>query len=182
MIGSGKTGAYGLGAIVSETLANNLIFTKECVFSISKRFTIGASATVNIVIDPLALNVADRLFIVLPIALTAFGAGPIDVDLYFGTDSDEDGTLFQSINRNNESSKTAEAVVRLNPTINSDGLKLPSEFQIFSNGIPATASLGGSVTEDFLFNGRKDGKYMLRLINREANSAFGIFAMNWFEI
>ena len=180
MIGNGQTGASKIGAIVSEKLENNLVFTKECVFSISKRFSIGASATVDIVIDPTAITFP--FLVVLPIAIKAFQAGPITIDLYFGTDANDDGTLWDSTNRNNTSSKTAELVVRLNPTINSVGTKLPPEFEIFSDGTPATATLGGAVSEDFVFNARKDGKYMLRLINIEANAARAVAAFNWFEL
>jgi hypothetical protein len=180
MIGNGQTGASRIGAIASERIENNLIFTNECVFSISKRFLIGASGTVDIVIDPTA--VSSDFLVFLPVSLKAFLAGPITVDFYFGVDAGNDGTLWDTINRNNPSLKTSELVARLNPTINDIGTKLPAEFEIFSDGTPATTVLGGEVTEDLVFNARKDGKYMFRLINTEASQARALAVFNWFEL
>jgi hypothetical protein len=62
MIGNGPIGASKRGAIALEKIENKLIIEQECVFSISKRFTIGASATVDIVIDQLISLLIRQVF------------------------------------------------------------------------------------------------------------------------
>lgn len=167
------------GASISLDIENSKIF-EDIVFSIAKRFTIGASATVDIVIDPTNCNCGFLVF--LPIALKAFQAGPINIDFYFGVNSDEDGTLWGSSNRLNTSSTTSGLTVRLNPTINDVGTKLPPEFVIYSDGTPAMATLGGESKDDLVFVARQDGKYMFRFINQEASIAQAHASFNWFEV
>lgn len=181
MIGGAATGTSKRGALAFEKIENTLVLRKECVFSISKRFLVGASATVDIIIDPTSIP-ASNGFIVFPISIKAFQAGPITVDLYYDTDSDDNGTLWMAENRNHESLVTSNLVIRLSPTINDIGTKLSPEFEIFSDGTPAVAVIGGETREDFILNGKKAGKYMLRLINQEANEARAVLAFNWCEL
>jgi hypothetical protein len=61
-------------------------------------------------------------------------------------------------------------------------VQLSPEFEIFSDGVAAVAVLGGEINEEFVFNARKDGKYMLRLTNIEANVARVVAAFNWCEL
>lgn len=167
------------GATISLAIENSKIFD-DIVFSIAKRFTIGASATVDIVINPQSCNCAFLVF--LPVALKAFGAGPINVDFYFGVNSDEDGTLWPPVNRLNTSIITSDLTARLNPTINDPGTKLDPEFVIYSDGSPAVATLGGESKGDLVFVARQDGKYMFRLTNTEAAIAQAHASFNWFEV
>lgn len=174
-----RNAASPFGAAISLDIENSKIF-EDIVFSIAKRFTIGISATVDIVIDPQACNCGFLVF--LPVAIKAFQAGPVNIDFYFGVDSDEDGTLWESANRLNTSSTSSNLTVRLNPTINDVGIKLPPEFAIYSNGTPAIATIGGESVDDLVFVARQDGKYMFRLINQEAAVAQAHASFNWFEV
>lgn len=167
------------GALVGVDIAEQKIFEGK-TFSVAKRETLALSSTNNIVIDTSA--VTSDFLVFLPVVFKAFGAGPINVDLYFGTDADEDGTIWQSTNRDNTSSNTSSVVVRYNPTINNDGTKLPPEFTIFSNGTAAVAEAGGETREGLVFNARKDGKYMFRVVNTEANPAFFHMSATWYEV
>jgi len=140
-------------------------------FSFSRRFSIGASGTVNIVIDPTAIS-AGKIVVVFPIAFKAVGAGPIFIDTYFGTDANNDGTVWQPRSRDQRTGTLSQTIARLSPTINSDGTKLDnSEFMIPSDGIAATTTIGGESKDDDIIIGRTDGKYMFRLINQDNTSA-----------
>lgn len=157
----------------------NALVIKDCVFGISKRLTIPSSGIVDIVIDPSAFD-KDRL-VFLPITFKAFGAGPIYIDIYFGTEYNG-GAEIESINRDLTSSAEAKIKVWLDPNITEVGTKLPSEFVILSDGVAAVSNVGGETKEDLIFNGRIDGNYLFRLTNQEANAAQGFIASNWAEI
>lgn len=174
---------FEFGAVTTVDINTEKVF-RDVAFSWSKRFIVPSSAVgggvANIVIDPTAVP-AGKVLVVLPISFSAFGAGPIFVDLYFGTDADEDGTLLVSGNRDNRSVTTAGTIARLDPTVNDIGVKTPFEFMIPSNGVPAVASFGGQTKDDLIFIARCDGKYTLQLVNQEANSATVVFAATVFE-
>ena len=181
-IGNTKRPAIsGLDAIIVQDLRNSMVLTDGCIFSISKRFTVPASGVVDIIFNPTHANLQDKKLVFFPVFFQGFGAGPIEIDMYFGTDADENGTVIESFNRNHESINTRDVVVRLNPTINTIGTKLPPEFEIPSDGTPATAVLGGQTNETIITNLRKDGKYMFRLTNTEAVIARCVVAANWCE-
>lgn len=167
------------GSISAIDIAEDRVLLGK-TFSIAKRHTLALSSTNDIVIDPTSCSCDYLIF--QPVAFKAFGAGPINIDMYFGVNSDEDGTLWQSINRDNTSANTSPVVVRLNPTINDPGTKLPVEFTVFSNGTAAVATAGGETREGLIFNARQDGKYMFRVINTEANPAFFHISATWYEV
>lgn len=170
---------FKMGAQAIVDIKNVKVFAEVC-FSWSKRFSITGSGVANIVIDGQAIG-DEKVFVVLPLAITAFGSGPINIDMYFGTDADEDGTLWEGGNRNHLSVETPGTIIRLNPTINLDGMATGWEFMIPSNGVAAVAHIGGQVSEHLIFLGRKDGKYMLRLTNTGSNVVSCHFAFTIFE-
>ncbi len=180
-IGGGSAGISQSGAFVMQQLRDTLVFRDENIFSLSKRFPIPLSGVVHIVFDPTALNSPGNVLAIFPLFFQSFGAGPVEIDIYFGTDADEDGTEILCFNRNQESSKDCLSRVWLNPTINDIGTKLPPEFEIPSDGTPATAVLGGSAGDTIITNAMKTGKYTFRLTNTEANAARGVVAINWLE-
>lgn len=181
-VGVGKA-VFDFGAITTVDINSQKVF-EEVAFSWAKRFTIPASANpgetvVDIVIDATGVDV-NKSVVVLPIGLTAFGAGPIDVDFYFDP-AYTGGTEWGCTNRDNESLETCNTKVVYAPTLSDDGTLLPPEFFIPSDGVPATAQLGGQTKEDIIFKARKNGPYMLRFKNRENSEALAHFAMTIFE-
>jgi len=155
---------------------------QEKVFSVAKRFAIGASDVVDIVIDPTLIN-DDEQAIFTPLHFKAFGAGPINIDIYFGaTYTGATGTEWSAFNRNTRSTKTAQIKTILGPTITDPGVLLPINFVIFSDGVPATASIGGEQEDDLPFVSRVDGVYLIRMTNTEANPAVGWFGSNFAEL
>lgn len=175
----GNSAMFEFAAVTTVDINSQKVF-RDVAFTISRRFAMGASATVDIVFDPTAIP-SDRMLVVLPLVFTAFGAGPINIDTYFSVDSDEDGTLWSFGNRDFRSPTIAASKIRLNPTINNAGIKTPFEFMIPSDGVPATSTAGGQTKEDLIIIARTDGKYMFRLINTEANIASCHFSMTIFE-
>lgn len=167
------------GSIETIDIAEEKVFQSK-TFSIAKRHTLTASSTNDIVIDTTGCSCDYLVF--QPVAFKAYGAGPVNIDMYFGVDADEDGTLWGSVNRDNVSAETSPVDIRLNPTINDVGTKLPVEFVIFSNGTAAVAVAGGESREGLIFVARQDGKYMFRVINTEANPAFFHVSATWYEV
>ena len=167
------------GAVTAIDIAEDKVIDGR-VFSIAKRHTLTSASTNDIVIDTTACN-CDYL-IVQPVVFKAFDAGPINIDMYFGTESGDDGTLWESINRDHKSGETSDVVVRLNPTVTSAGIKTASEFVIFSNGKAAVSKAGGETREGLIFNARTDGKYMFRVVNTANSSAFFHLSMTWYEV
>lgn len=167
------------GAIPGITIENAKVM-EGITFSWAKRFTIAISGTANIVINTTTVD-ANKLVVVLPLSFQAIGGGPVFIDMYLGTDSDENGTLWEGINRNHAIGGSPQTTVRLNPTINDDGAKLSPEFMIPSNGTPAVSTIGGQTSEDLVFNALKN-KYMLRLVNQEAAAINLTMAMSVFEV
>jgi hypothetical protein len=170
---------FPFGALTTVDINSQKVF-QGVSFGATKRFSVGSSAVVDIVFDPTA--VTSEYLVLLPISFKAFGAGPINIDVYFGGTYGNDGTLIPCYNRDNNSVTMCNSVLRLAPTITTVGTKLPIEFTIFSDGIPATATLGGEVNGDFVTLLRKDGKYLIRLTNTEANAAVAWMGLNWFEV
>jgi len=169
---------FEFGAQTVVDINSQKVF-RDVVFSWSRRFAIGASATVDIVIDP--TGASGKTLVVLPVSVIAQGAGPIFVDVYYGTDADSDGTEWIGVNRDNRSNTAALTKLRLSPTINDAGTKIPFEFMIPSDGVPATATFAGEVHDSLILIPKTDGKYMFRFVNQEADIASCLFSLTIFE-
>lgn len=182
MIGSGRPGFNTFGSHVTLDTFNNRVFNHE-VFSVSKRFTLASAGTAVIVIDPTENGAFPKdTFVFLPIEIQGNLSGPLFVDFYAGVDSDPDGTLWESTDRNLDNPETAHVVFRLNPTINSMGVKGAPEFEITSDGMGAAQNIGGSIKEDFIFVPRKDIRYAFEITNNGGSTANVVFGADWFEV
>jgi len=183
-IAPGNAALNSFGSTITLDTFNNRVFSHE-VFGISKRFTIAAGAVMNIVIDPTENGTfLKSTFVFLPLSISAHGGGPVNIDIYAGTDSDADGTEWVATDRNFIGPVTPHTVVRHNPTINTAGVLSPVEDRIESAaGVGVHADTGGQVKGDFLFVPRSDIRYMVRLTNTDVtNPATGVFAFNYFEV
>lgn len=166
------------GAVVTNRIENDKIFDNIC-YGISKRFTIAASGSLDLLIDPTAFT--GNTLVILPVNVKGIGSR-VNIDLYVGTDADDDGTILNAINRNNNSSTVSELIARINPTINDSGT-VRAEFLIPADGAGASANVGGEVTEGLPFVMNKDFKYMLRITNTSTSSIFyGSFSFNFYEV
>jgi len=184
MTGNGETGINKFGSTVTLDTFNNRVFNHQ-VFGLSKRFTIPANGVVDIVIDPTEKGTFPKnTFVMLPLSINTSGAGPVEVDIYAGTDSDQDGTLWDSTDRNFDTPLTAHTTIRFNPTISTIGTKSPTEYCIYSvAGQGNTADVGGSVKTDLITVPRKDIRYTIQLTNTDSsNEARGVFTFDWFEV
>lgn len=181
-IGAGGTGLNSFGSNITLDTFNNRVFKHE-VFAISKRIPVAKSGIARVVIDPTENGVfLQDDFVFLPISVQANGGGPVDIDVYAGTDSAADGTVIESLDRNTDKALTAHTVFRLNPTINDNGTKLPVEFCIPSNGVSAVSEIGGAVKSDLILIPRKDIRYMFVFTNIDTvDDVTLVFSLNWFE-
>lgn len=170
------------GAIITESFVNNKVF-QGSVFGISKRLNIAAGTNSNIVIDPTYYSgQTDKFVVFLPVKFECFGAGPIEIDLYFNANTnDSTGTEWIAANRDNTNTNGSNIVIRHDPTIFDSGIKLGPEWSVLSNGTAATAVAGGSATSDLPFILRLEGKYMFRLKNTDSTLANCTTALNWLE-
>lgn len=171
---------FRFGAITTVGINDQKVF-QGVTFGYAKRFVLASEAVANIVIDP-QLIPAEKSFVLLPFSFQASGGGPVNIDLFFGTDSDDNGAIWEGVNRDATSFNSPDTIIRHNPTINDVGTQLPLEYQIQSNGIPAVAAIAGGVSEDFIFRLRKDGKYLIRLTNTDTAELQLTFAADFFEV
>lgn len=180
-IGNGHNiGGFEFNAQAVVDVNSQKVF-RGVAWSWSRRFTLPASAEQNIVIDPTAIP-AGTMAVVLPVSFIGFGAGPINIDMYFGTTAAEGGTLWTAGNRDHRITTQPATVIRYNPNVSELGTKLPFEFMVPSDGVPANATLGGDTKDDLISIARTDGKYAFNLTNTEANPASCAFAITIFEV
>jgi len=183
MIGNGNIFSDSVspfGAVISLSIENSKVFEGVC-YSLSRRLSIGGSAVVDIVFDPSAST--DKNFIVfLPVTFKAYGAGPINIDLYVNP-TYTGGAAMPFSNRDFTSQAASDVVWTLNPTVSDAGTLTPFQFIILSNGTAAVASAGGEASENQVTNIDISKKYMFRLTNTEAAAVTGAsIAATWFEV
>ncbi len=177
--GSGSFGrAYTADAVNVRPEASFKVFEDQ-VFSISKRLTYPSTGIVNIIADPTSCSCG--ILALQPLKFKAAFAGPIHIDIY-ANPTFTPNTPLETLNRDFTSDTEAEILWYLNPTISDDGVLLPPEFIILSDGTAAVASLGGESQEDLISNIDLTIPYLIRATNQEANVAQGGFSANWFEL
>ncbi|MCK5600656.1 hypothetical protein KAR91_02235 [Candidatus Pacearchaeota archaeon] len=180
MTGNGKTGINDFGSNVTLDTFNNRVFNHE-VFGIAKRFSIGASEVIDIIIDSRSFD--KETFVLLPFSILGFDAGPLNVDIYTGTVyTDATGVLWPGIDRNLETPVIPKVFGVYKPTITNVGTKSEAEFLVPSNGTAAVAKIAGSTKEDLLLKLQPGINYMIRITNTTATIGFGSFGVSWFEV
>lgn len=172
------------GAIIKEDLENYIV-QLGYAFSISKRIVIpagGAPIGTNVLRIAVDLTVCDcNQLIFLPIFFKAFGAGPIFIDVYQDPEY-TDGTPIPIGNRNFASQNTPDVIWLLSPTMSSDGVKLPFEFSIESDGTAAVTTTGGDSKEDLVFVPDRK-KYLFILANQENTvTSSALISSTWAEL
>lgn len=180
---SGVSAMFDYGAVVNVDINTAKVFEDVC-FSWEKRFTVPASGEVNILVDPTALPDGKDI-VILPLSFRAFGGGPINIDLYGGASSNEDGTLWQGTNRRFGSANVRPATIaRLNPTGLAAGTKTDFEYVIYSaaSGAAGRISIGGETRDDLVSVPRSDIKYLFKFTNTSANEAQAHFSATIFEV
>ena len=184
MIGNGEVGINNFGSRIVLDTFNNRVFNHE-VFGVAKRFSFGASSQTHIVINPIEKGAyPHNTLVFLPITVKSYGAGPIEIDIYVGTNSNNDGTLWESTDRNFIDPLTAHLTWRLNPTITNIGIKTPTEYSIYSSaGVGNSEDVGGEIKTSLLFIPVKTVAQTIRLTNTDAsNAGIGHISANWFEV
>jgi hypothetical protein len=137
-----------------------------------------ADDTLTFVFDPTAFTGTNLT--VEPISFCAT-SGPITIDFYTGTDADDDGTLLGASNRRATSSNINEAILRLDPTINSIGTRFSGDLVPATGTAPANSS-GGSNVSGLPFELDTSLKYAFVATNKDGANVYFCIKMTWFEI
>lgn len=149
-------------------------FEQGWSFSLLRRYTIPMLSTITIVFDvtPCACT---RIYF-NPIAWESTG-GPLLIDYWLGTDADSDGTVQLPFNRNAESPITPEAIIQLNPTINTIGI-----FDYINSLLPATNKVGADSAGGQPVKINKLFKYAATVQNTLNQAVIAQIDATWFEI
>ena len=136
--------------------------------------------TVDILFDPTAFS-GSRLRMLVPKIIVT--NGPIEWEVYAGVTANNDGTLCNVFNRNFNSPKVPESVVRIDPT----GIVLPATYTarkiIPSSSTGAASSEAGTASIEVPLGIKTDIKYLLRAINKDASAlAYLEYLVTWFEV
>ena len=172
---------YG-STIVLDTF-NNRVFNHQ-VFMISKRLELAGNDSIILIFDPTEKGayLLDTL-IQLPFSIKAYNGGPIDIDIYTGVDSANDGDIIESIDKNYIDQISAHCTVRKDPTINNLGVKSPIENIIFSEaGTNKIAGNLDSADENLLTILDPTVRYAVELTNKSSDSADVLVKLKWFEV
>ena len=142
--------------------------------------SVPASGVVDLVFDPTAFT-GQRIRLVTPV-ITVTG-GPVEWETFAGITANDDGTVCQSFNRNFNSIKTPETIIRLNPT----GIitPTPAKARKVIPGATTGAAIANSASAAFTLpiGINKSVKYLLRLTNKDtAALAYLEYLISWFEV
>lgn len=167
--------------VVIDTF-NNRVFNHE-VFQLSNRLTVPGNTTVKVVFDPTENGVFPfKALVQLPFIVKGYNGGPINIDIYAGVDSDPDGTVLEVTDKNLLDPVTPHSVLRLDPTINNDGVKSPIENTVYSfSGGFFTASNADESEEKIITVLDPSIRYSVHLINTSADDASCLVRLKWFE-
>jgi len=153
---------------------------KHKVFGWTKRFALAKNSTMYIT----ACNSAflKNKAVYLPINTTAYGGGPIEIDFFANPTISIISELY-GIDRNQISALTPQIKYYLNSSVVSEGIQIPSDWYVFSNGNPANSSQGGGLQGTLPFIPNKGTQYMFRFKNTDSNTTANIMiAVLWLEI
>lgn len=170
------------GALVTEPITNRKVELGQA-FGLSKRITIIAGSTLNIVVDPTGLDSSSKL-VFLPISFKGLGGGPVKIDYYIDSVY-TDGTELGYINYNDVSGNTGLLEWYQDPTFSDYGTLSDFESELFtaSSGPSEKIEVGAAATEALI--SIKDPTRILRflLTNTDADNDVALLVTaNWFEI
>ena len=114
-----------------------------------------------------------------PIALSA-SSGPVLVDIYAGTDSDEDGTLLGASNRR-AAFPGPKSTLRMDPTINDIGTRFAGDMVPATGNNPNTAN-GSSNSGGLPFEPIRPGKTAIKFTNLDGADTYLQIKLTWYEL
>ena len=165
-----------LGAGKISTIQDEL-FVAGKSFSYEDYLTFGTDEVKNIIFDSSAFTGINLIF--NPITFAA-PAGPITIEFYTGTTSDEDGTVLQSSNRR-EGQPPAQSVIRVGDTNISLGTRFSGDL------VPATGTgIGntnpGSNQPGLPFEIDASVNHAIVITNTDGADVLVQIKMTWFEV
>lgn len=178
MIGNGPP-LNPFGAQVAIGIENAKVMD-EIAFSVRKRFTLIASAVVDILIDPAAFT--GQELVSLPIGFDAIG-GPLNIDIYPGATITSGGTPLPVFNRS-LAGAAPQTVIKQGPFTGLDITGIdPIELFLPSNGTGVVGTDGASSDEPLVARLDKTIKYLIRITNTDSAAAATIgLKFDFFEV
>ena len=165
------------GALRQQSI-NEDLFVQGKSFSYEDYHIMGASGTLTFVFDPTAFT---GINIVLEPFTFCSTAGPVTIDIYAGTNADNDGTLLGVSNRRATSSNLNQAIIRLDPTINNIGTRFAGDLVPATGTAPATSS-PSSNKPGLPFELDPTFKYALIATNLDGAGVHFCIKITWFEV
>lgn len=158
-------------------------FFQEKAFSFEDYLSFSTSEVKTIIVDPTAFITPSGRIPFNPIGLSATD-GPILVDFYSGSASNNDGTILQGSNRISTATKLfPDTVLRLNPTGISLGTRFAGDLVPSSSSGPGGFILGsGANTQSLPFVISSLSKYAIRLTNLGGDNTYVEIKLTWFEV
>lgn len=180
MSGNGSLPRGGAGQIIIGNLQDEL-FIRGLTFTYDGRFTFSADEVKRFVIDPTACTCAQITFLPLVYSATQ---GPVTADIYTGTDADDDGTVLTPVNRREtyQEINPTGLVLRLNPTVNDIGVKLPLSGLVPATGTSPGNASGSESAQSSPFEIAGSVKKTLEVTNHGGNDALVFIGATWQEI
>jgi len=176
MIGNNLNFAGSEGQLLISSLEEEWFFQGKS-FAFEDYFSFSTDETKTFVLDPTAFT-GDRI-VNIPIILYSTG-GPFLANIYVGTDADDDGTLLTAVNRR-IGFPAPKSIIRLNPTVNSNGLRIGGDIVTGTGNNPATAT-GGSNIGVLPIELSTTLKTMITLENTDGDGIYCQIKFTWFEI
>ena len=146
------------------------------VFSYEDYFTFDADETKTFVINPAAF--AGTRITSLPVVAYST-AGPVLVNYYANTTSDEDGTLLEGSNRRMGFSPPT-LTIRLNPTISDLGTRFTGDIIPATGTAPATSNSSSNIGI-LPFEISKTYKTSFTIQNKNGADTYLQLKLGWFE-
>lgn len=169
---AGTAGQIKVGSIAEEAFIQGKAFSYEDYWLFAE-----ADDEHFLVFNP-ALYAGFFLFFD-PISLSA-SSGPMLVDIYAGTDSDEDGTPLEASNRR-AAFPGPKSTLRMDPTINDIGTRFAGDLVPASGNNPATAN-GNSNSGGLPFEPIRPAKTAIKFTNLDGADTYLQIKITWFEL
>lgn len=157
----------GFGAITTLTIEDAKA-VEGIAWSVRKRYTLAASASVDLIIDPTAF--VGQVVVFQPISFDAIG-GPFEIDIYRGATADDDGTLINPFNRDLTIAANGQVIFRKDPGSVVTGADKIMELFVPSNGTGTVATSGAASGDAIVVKLDTTKKYLIRITNTDNSAA-----------
>lgn len=146
---------------------NQEAIDRGCLFTMSDYFTFGADETKRFLLDPTVCTCRKVSIKELIFSATV---GPMKIEFFANTQAADNGTAYSLFNRNIKSANIAKTVLRLNPTVTANGIRIAGRCVTATGANPITG-IPAIDPEKKELKLNKSMKYMLAVHNTNGAGA-----------